>query len=160
MPATFRIKIKSSRKRRPPARLQDEYKRKVANLLKRVAKDGVENIRSEIQKRDLVNTGNMLSKVRSRRTPQGVRFEVNTDYAGYLDQGIRKHKMLYLKNASRPIPVDAANGIFRWATPESIRNGAWVHPGFRRGKGFMAAAVRRTRDDFHEALNDVRFKVF
>lgn len=160
MPATFRIKIKSSRKRRPPARLQQEYKQKVNNLLRRVATNGVENIRSEIQKRDLINTGNMLNKVYAKRTPRGVRFSINTDYASYLENGIRRHKMLYLKNAEKPIPIDAANGIFRWATSESIRRGGWVHPGIRRGKGMLRAAVERTRNDFHEDLSNIRFRVF
>lgn len=156
----FRIKVKTSRRRRPAAKLMKEYKKQFQNVLRKVGMKGINNIKSEIRKRDLVNTGNLLNKVGYKMTPQGVRFEVRTDYASYLNDGVRKHKMVYLTKADKPIPIDVANGIFRWATLKGIRNGKWVHPGFRRGKGFIKAGVERTRETLLDELKAIRPKVF
>lgn len=160
MPAQFRIKIRSRRKRKPPSRLRSEYKREVQNTLRKIGAKGINNIKHEIRKRDLINSGNMLNSVGYRMTPQGVRFEVRTDYASYVNAGVRRHQMIYLTKAEKPIPIDAANGIFRWASPQSMQKGKWVHPGFKRGKDFLEDSVTRTRKDLKKEIEKIEFKVF
>lgn len=159
MALKMRIKVKTTRKRKPPQRLRKEYKREMQNMFRRVGMKGVNNIRSEIKKRDLIDTGAMYNSVNYKMTPQGVRFEVASP-APYLNQGIKKHQMKYLMKAKRPIPVDVSNAIFRWASPRSMANGKWIHPGFRRGKGFMTDGVKRTRKELTKDLKTIANKVF
>lgn len=159
MPVKMRIQVKTARKRKPPQRLRAEYKKEAQNVYRRVGMKGVINIRSEIDKRELIKSGKMRKSVGYKMTPQGVRFTV-ADPAPYLEKGIRKHQMRYLTKALKPIPLDAVNGIFRWATPKSMKEGKWVHPGFKRGKGFIRTAVKRTREETKGDLQRIAMKVF
>lgn len=159
MPLQFRVHIKQQRKRKPPQRLRAQYKKEMQNAFRSIGQRGVNNIRSEIKKRDLVDTGAMYNSVRYKMTPQGVRFSVS-EPAPYLETGIKPHQMKYLMKAKSPIPIDVANGIFRWASPKSMREGKWQHPGFTRGKGFMSSSVKRTRKESAERIEQVAMKVF
>jgi hypothetical protein len=160
MALSFRVKIKKKRKRLPPSRLQANYKKDLQNMLRRIGAKGINNIRSEIRKRDLINTGNMLKNVGYRLSPRGVKFEVRTNYAKYLEDGVRRHQMKYLLKSKKPIPIDAANGIFRWASPKSMKEKKWTHPGFKKGRGFMSESVKRTRKDLGDEIAKMRFKIF
>jgi len=142
----MRIHVQSKRKRKPPERLLKEYKKKFQDVLRSVGMKGVNNIRSEIKKRNLIKSGDMYGSVGYKMTPQGVRFSVDSP-AQFLEKGIKKHQMKYLMKSKKPIPIPdgAVNTIFRWATPKSMAEGKWMHPGFTRGKGFMKTAIKRTR---------------
>ena len=158
--AFIRIKIKSKRKRLPPQRLQKQIKKEVQNTLRKIGMKGVNNIKSEIKKRDLVDTGTMLNSVRYKMTPRGVRYEVGADYAKYINKGVRKHQMVYLTKSASPIPIDVANKIFRWASPKAMRDGKFIHPGFRRGKFFMQTAMKKTRKDLSKEIKKIAPKIF
>ena len=161
MALKFRIQIKTKRKRKPPQRLRKQYKKNFQDVLRKIGQKGVNNIRSEIKKRELIKTGDMYGSVGYKMTPQGVRFSV-ADPAPYLEKGIRKHQMKYLMKSKSPIPIDVgdANMIFRWASPKSMSEGKWVHPGFKRGKGFMKTAVVRTRQETVGDIKAIAMKVF
>lgn len=161
MALKFRVQIKRKRKRLPPQRLRKQYKKDMQNVLRKIGMKGVWNIRSEIKKRKLIKTGDMYSSVNYKMTPQGVRFIVD-EPAPYLEKGIRKHQMKYLMKAKSPIPIDVgdANAIFRWASPRSMQEGKWIYPGFKRGKGFMSSAVKRTRKETIGDIRKIGMKVF
>lgn len=161
MALKFRIQVKTKRKRKPASRLRREYKADFQNVMRKIGMKGVNNIKSEITKRNLIKTGEMIQSTNYKMTPKGVRFIVD-DPAPYLEKGIRKHQMRYLMKSKGPIPiqVDEANVIFRWASPKSMRKGHWKHPGFTRGKGFMRAAVKRTREQVVEDIRRIAMKAF
>jgi hypothetical protein len=162
MQLKFRIHIKSTRKRKPAEELRRQYKKEFQNVLRRIGMKGVNNIRSEIKKRDLIDTGKMYKSVNYKMTPQGVRFIVDSP-APFLEKGIRKHTMKYLLNSKGPIPIqDASTGnlIFRWATKESMARGGWKHPGFKRGKKFMSSSIKRTRTQTATDIQNIAKKVF
>lgn len=111
----------------------------------KVASKGIQIFRQEINRRRLLNTRNLIDSVGATKQRSGVAFEVNADYAGILNEGVKRHKMRYLVNAG-PIPIVTRNGrtIFRVATDKNVREkGKWVHPGFSRGKAFFDDGVKR-----------------
>ena len=48
-----------------------------------------------------------------------------------LIEGQKPGQMRWLMKAQRPIPIvlDSGEVIFRWASPRSMANGSWYHPG-------------------------------
>ena len=161
MPLNMRIQVKTKRKRKPTKLLVDDYKKLVRNTLRSIGMKGVNNIRSEIKKRNLVKTSEMYDSVTFRMTPQGVNFKVDSP-ANYLESGVKPHQMRYLMKSKRPIPipVDAINTLFRFATPKSMAEGKWMHPGFTRGKDFFKTSVKRTRKDAEKQFKNIGKKVF
>jgi len=154
------LRTKTKRKRRPAKRLEADYKRELIKFKRRLSLKGYNAIRSEIKKRDLIKTGKMYNSVTWKWTPQGVKFTVGADHASYVNQGVNKHQMVYLTKSSKPIPIDAANKIFRWASPESMKKGKWWHPGFLRGKNFTKAAMERVRKEMEPEFKNISKKVF
>jgi len=160
MAIKMRINVKSSRQRRPAQRLKAIYKKEVLNMYKRMGMKGINNIKSEIKKRNLVDTGAMLRDVHYKITEDGVRFEVGPEYAQYVNKGVHAHQMVYLTKSDKPIPIDIANGLFRWASKKSMARGKWKHPGFMRGKGFIRSAVMRTRSQLSTEIKQIARKTF
>jgi hypothetical protein len=140
----FKVKIKSRM-------VASKRRRQLADLLKKIGDTGVQNIKSEIKKRKLIDTGKMYRSVKYKRIPKGVEFIVKSP-APYLEKGIRKHQMKYLMDSSKPIPVDIANSVFRWATPKSMSERKWIHPGFTRGKGFIKRGMERTTEKMKKEI--------
>jgi len=159
MALKIRVQVKTKRKIDIAARLKKRYKREFQNTMRKVGQTGVNNIRSEIKKRYLIHSGDMYDSVNYKMTPHGVRFIVD-DPAPFLETGIRRHQMKHLMKAKNPIPVDIANAAFRWATPKSMKDKKWIHPGFRLGKGFMSSSVERTRETVAEDLRKMMTKIF
>jgi hypothetical protein len=64
-----------------------------------------------------------------------------------LIEGQRKMQMKWLTKAKVPIPIILDNGklIFRNATPLSMANGRWWHPG-RRPSDYIEKARKQTKD--------------
>jgi len=63
-----------------------------------------------------------------------------------LIEGQKSGQMRWLMKAKAPIPIvtDAGKLIFRSATPRSMANGRWVHPG-RQPQTFIDLAKKRPR---------------
>jgi len=70
---------------------------------------------------------------------------VTTNHPGFkpLVYGQRKVQMKWLVKSPVPIPImlDSGEMIFRWATPQSMSNGSWWHPG-RKRVDFVTKAKR------------------
>ncbi len=120
-----------------------ENKRRV--IVNQIARKGIQIFRQEIKKRHLINTGHLIDSIAATKYKSSVKFEIGAEYAGILNAGVRRHKMRYLVN-SGPIPITTKRGkkIFRVATNKNIRQrGRWIHPGFKRGKGFFDAGTTK-----------------
>lgn len=160
MALKLNVFVKSTRKRKPPQRLIGEYKKAFRKFQRSIGMKGVNAIKDEIKRRDLLNSRKLYNNITFKFTPQGVRYIANTEYASYLEGGVRKHKMKYLLDSKKPIPIDVANNVFRWATKKSMSRGSWVHPGFKRGKGFLSSAIKRIRKDMKKEIKDISMKAF
>lgn len=70
-----------------------------------------------------------------------------------LVKGQKKEQMTWLKKAKRPIPIITETGelIFRWASPRSLANGKWVHPG-RQPQDFIAQAKKESREYIRQRM--------
>lgn len=73
---------------------------------------------------------------------------VTTNFPGFfpLVRGQKKEQMTWLTKARAPIPIvlDTGELIFRNATPQSMANGSWWHPG-RRKTTFIERAKEEAR---------------
>lgn len=121
-------------------------------VINQIARKGIQIFRQEIKNRHLINRGNLISSVSVVKYKGSIKFEIGSDYAGILNQGVKKHKMRYLVNKG-PIPIITKRGkkIFRVATNKNIRQrGRWMHPGFRRGQGFFDSAVMKISNESFE----------
>jgi hypothetical protein len=66
-------------------------------------------------------------------------------------EGQRKGQMKWLTKARAPIPIVTEDGelIFRWATPRSMKNGRWVHPGHE-----PTTVIEKAREETREIVRD------
>ena len=128
-------------------RLHEAHERAADKL----SHNGTRIIRREIKRRRLVNTGRLLDSVGAVKTKSSVIFDIDAEYAGILNKGVRRHKMRYLVNAG-PLPIVKRNRkMFRVATEKNIeKTGKWIHPGFKRGKGLIDSSCKQIHA---EALN-------
>lgn len=74
--------------------------------------------------------------------------QVVTNHPGFLPmiKGQKSRQMTWLVKAKRPIPIVTDEGklIFRSATPKSMADGKWVHPG-RQPTTFIDRAKKEAR---------------
>ena len=118
--------------------------KKKAIILEKIANGGVREIKREITKRRLINTGTLKRSVGADIKKNTVKFEIDSDYAGIINNGVRRHKMRYLVDKGAiPLKFGRPKRLqFRVANSKNInRRGAWTHPGFNRGKGFFDVAT-------------------
>lgn len=68
-------------------------------------------------------------------------------------KGRDKKQMRWLVKAKAPIPIITEEGelIFRSATPRSMANGKWVHPG-RKGADFLEQAKKEAKEAIKKRL--------
>ena len=129
--------------------------------IERTAGKSIRIVKSEINKRQLVNTGELRDSVGVTIKRNGFDVDVNADYAGILNEGVKRHKMRYLVDAG-PIPIVVKKGvrIFRVANSKNItKKGKWMHPGFKRGKGFFDISADKITDECTEILSEELSKV-
>ena len=132
--------------------LSEKRKQKIVN---QIARKGVQIFRQEIKKRHLINKGHLVNSVSAVKYKSSIKFEIGADYAGILNQGVKKHKMRYLVNRG-PIPIITKRGqkIFRVATNKNIRQKKrWLHPGFTRGKGFFDSAITKISNESFDIIS-------
>lgn len=140
--------------------IKKKYNDALKKALDKIALKGKENLRSEIRKRRLIDTGTLYNSIDSKVIGRNkIKFTIGPDYAKYVDQGVRRHKMVYLTDSESPIPIDVANNVFRWASKKAIKNGKFVHPGFR-GANFTKTAMKRTKEDSRKELKKVTARIF
>jgi hypothetical protein len=80
---------------------------------------------------------------------------ITTSHPGFkpLVFGQEKRQMKWLTKAKVPIPIvlDSGEMIFRWATPRSMENGSWWHPG--RGRvDFITKAKQEAKKFIKERM--------
>jgi hypothetical protein len=80
---------------------------------------------------------------------------ITTNHPGFkpLVYGQKQEQMKWLVKAKVPIPIalDSGKLIFRWATPQSMSNGSWWHPG--RGRvDFITKAKEEARKVVKERM--------
>jgi hypothetical protein len=84
-----------------------------------------------------------------------------TKHPGFLPmiRGQKSEQMRWLVKAKAPIPIITDEGklIFRSATPRSMANGSWVHPG-RQPTNFIDQAKREARNYIRQNLSAVILK--
>lgn len=125
-------------------------------IIEQTARKGVSIFRQEITKRRLINTHHLIDSVGATIKRNSVTFDIGADYAGIINDGVRRHKMKYLVDAG-PIPITTKRGrkIFKVATPSNIRaRGKWLHPGFKRGKGFFDEGAKKIERVAKEIMID------
>lgn len=85
--------------------------------------------------------------------PRSIRVVSNHPAFNYFTQGRRKRQMRWLVKAKRPIPIVTETGalIFRSATPKSMANGRWVHPG-SEPSDFLDKAKKQAREVIKKGL--------
>lgn len=81
---------------------------------------------------------------------------IMTNHPGFVPmlRGRESRQMRWLTKAKHPIPIftDTGELIFRWATPRSMANGKWVHPG-RKPSNFIEAAKKEAREFVKEKIS-------
>lgn len=136
---------------KPLTRAQEPLTDKPDNrdVLRATGKLAVAQIRAEIGRLTFKRPATQLAKSFSYRIEGKSTLVIESSHpaAQYLNKGVRKHQMTYLTKALRPIPILRDDGtlIFRNATPKSMREGKWIHPGFK-GKHFLDRGVARARE--------------
>jgi len=131
---------------------------KKRRALNEIANFGVKTIKSEITKRRLIKTGTLKQSVGADVTKNRVNFDIGADYAGIINDGVKRHKMRYLVDQG-PIPIKVGGRkkiIFRVANKRNIKlRGKWIHPGFKRGKGFVDVSAEKIADKSAEIIAKV-----
>jgi hypothetical protein len=91
--------------------------------------------------------------IEARLGPKSVTVEAKHPAFRPLIEGQRKGQMRWLTKARAPIPIVTDDGelIFRSATPKSMANGSWVHPGRPKTK-----VIDRARK---EARKEIRKRI-
>lgn len=86
---------------------------------------------------------------------------IMTKHPGFLPmiRGQKSEQMRWLVKARAPIPIITDEGklIFRSATPKSMANGHWVHPG-RQPTSFIDQAKKEARTYIRQNLSKVILK--
>lgn len=86
---------------------------------------------------------------------------ITTNFAGFfpLMNGQKRSQMTWLTKARAPIPIvlDTGELIFRNATPQSMTNGSWWHPG-RSPSNFVDKAKKEAREFVKEHMHDALMK--
>ena len=86
---------------------------------------------------------------------------IMTKHPGFMPmiKGQKSEQMRWLVKARAPIPIITDEGklIFRSATPKSMANGHWVHPG-RQPTDFIDQAKKEARNYIREHLSAVLLK--
>jgi hypothetical protein len=80
---------------------------------------------------------------------------ITTNFPGFfaIVRGQKNEQMTWLTKAKAPIPIvlDTGELIFRNATPQSMANGSWWHPG-RRKTTFIEKAMEEAKRFVREKL--------
>lgn len=124
-------------------------------VLKRLRREILKQIKSEILKAAFTSAAR-------RRLLRGFKIEVGeksirvvaTDPAFKpLLGGQKPSQMTWLTKARAPIPIIKDNGevIFRSATPQSMKNGSWYHPG-RQATTVIEKARKAAREVMRKRL--------
>jgi hypothetical protein len=139
--------------------LEDEADR--TKLLEETGREAIKEVQKEIsrlsfkgQPTDLLNS--FTYEVEGKST-----LVLSSDHpaAKYLNRGVKPHQMKYLEGATVPIVTDDGEVKFRTATPKSMRDGKWQHPGIK-GKHFLERGVEKAREKIKQKVaEDIKERI-
>lgn len=120
----------------------------VDKVLRRAQRDLLKRLRTRLVNEPFSDRAKkaLTRAIKIRISPSSL--TVWSDHPGFkpLVEGQRKGQMTWLSKARVPIPIMLETGklIFRNASPQSMANGKWVHPG-REPSDFVAKAKAESR---------------
>lgn len=127
------------------------------DLLEETGAAAVEEIQKEIRRLAFKGSPDRLLKSFSFRVEGKSTLVIESDHpaAKYLNRGVRRHQMTYLAKSAKPIPIIMDDGSvkFRSATPKSMQEGKWVHPGIR-GKNFLDRGIEKAKEKIKEKIKE------
>lgn len=133
--------------------LEDDEDR--SDLLEETGKEAIEEVKKEIRRTSFKGQPKDLLDSFSYRVEGKSTLVLESDHpaAKYLDKGVKAHQMTYLAKSDKPIPIltDEGEVIFRSATPKSMQEGKWQHPGIK-GKNFLDRGVDKAREKVKERI--------
>ena len=141
----FRVNLKPLLPPDQAARLEPE---RVLQSLKKLI---LEKLRANILQETFSDKAKkaLSEGIEARLGPRSVTVEAKNPAFRPLIEGQKKGQMRWLTKARRPIPIVTEEGelIFRSATPKSMANGSWVHPGRPKTK-----VIDRARDEARKVI--------
>lgn len=159
-----------------------KFERYVQKLLGVIGASAQRHIRERIDENEWKRAPVMLRRAtRYKVEPWAVEIFMDENiapHAIYQEEGVRRHEMRYLLNATRPIPIGLGRGrkavtLFRWATERWIgiphtyvdpfsgmvrEATGWVHPGYP-GKYFFQRGIQDTMTEAAERARGLVFRV-
>jgi hypothetical protein len=134
--------------RRGPLLPKDAQKLDPTEALRMIQRRLLRQIRAELKQETFSDRAKRaLSKAVSvKLMPKSVEVLANHPAWRPLVEGQRSGQMTWLAKAKAPIPIITEDGelIFRTASPRSMRDGKWVHPG-RKPSHFVERAKQVVR---------------
>jgi len=134
--------------------LEDQHDR--TKLLEEVGREAIMEIQKEIRRMSFKGQPTELLNSFSFKVTGKSTLVIESDHpaAKYLNSGVKAYQMTHLTKANRPIPIVKDNGelVFRNATPKSMQEGKWQHPGFK-GKHFLERGIEKARDKVKEKIS-------
>lgn len=131
------------------AELQDK------NPLDRFKRELTKRLKSELQQEAFSDDAKRaLGKaIRVEVKPHSLQVTARHPAWRPLVEGQKSEQMTWLTKSKAPIPIITEKGelIFRSATPRSMKNGSWVHPG-REPSHFVDRAKRQARKYVKEKM--------
>jgi hypothetical protein len=152
----IRVTFDKSKGYRKWSKLAGNYRSDFQKLKKRIGVRGITNIQNEIEKRRFrhpgTSTGELENKLSYELVERGIKFTSGAEYSSYLNKGIRRHVMTYLRKAKGPIPMlehvkHLGFGVNVYGDKTIYRNVGrkdWVRPADNRFKNFFGKALKKT----------------
>lgn len=136
------------------AAIVEEMKRRA---LKKMGPLAIEEIKRELDRHSFKSPPSKLKQSFEYEIKGTNKLIIRSDHpaATYLEEGVDDYQMDHLIKSSKPIPIMKDNGevIFREATPQTMSDGKWWHPGIK-GMHFIEKAVKRAKDKVKEEMGE------
>lgn len=138
----FHIKLK------PLLRVEPLRETDPKKVLRSVQREILKQIRDAIQAQAFSPRAKAALKkgFKTKMGPSSIKIIATHPAFFPLLEGQKREQMTWLTKAKRPIPIVLDNGevIFRNASPRSMANGKWYHPG-RKATTVLEIARKKTR---------------
>ena len=144
----FRVNLKPLMTPETAARVKPE--RVLQSLRKEILKRLKDNIHVQDTFSDRAKKA-LSEGMEARMGPRSVTVEAKHPAFRPLIEGQKKGQMSWLTKARAPIPIitDEGDLIFRSATPKSMADGKWIHPGRQK-----TTIIERSREEAKKAMRE------
>jgi hypothetical protein len=124
---------------------------KPERVLKRLEREVLKKIRGHLTQTTFSNRAKraLAQGLKIEVLPKSIRVTATHPAFGPLVKGMDEQQMTWLTKATRPIPIITEDGelIFRSATPKSMADGKWIHPGHPK-----TTVLERAREEAREII--------